>query len=144
MKTLKKISLLGCLFVTVLAGCAKSALSPVGTWKVSKASLANIPKGPASMSMDKLMENVSIDFRADNTYSLNMMFQMEGTWSADNSGLISMKTTKIMGQDISKMPNGGNEKGFACQIDPTTNLLTIKNPNAPADAPTSKLSFEKQ
>ena len=144
MQTLKKISLLGCLLVTALAGCAKSVFSPVGTWKVSKASLANIPKGPASIHMEKLMEGMGIVFRDDYTYTLNMGFQIEGTWIAANTeGLITLKTTKLMGQDLSKMPNGGIEKSFSCQVDSVTNLLTIKDFNAPAHAP-AKLIFEKQ
>lgn len=56
---------------------------------------------------EMMVKSASLDLRADNTFRMTMMFDLEGTWKAGEGGLV-LKMTKALGMDGGK-PSPDNE-----------------------------------
>ena|SRR5579863_1662312 len=84
----------------LIAGCTKPESQIVGKWQFDAASMSTGDAKNDAM-MKSLAGSMTMEFKADKTFTGPMM---EGTYEV-NGHTISMKTTKVMGMDISKMPN---------------------------------------
>ena len=104
----------------VLSGCGGNRETQlVGNWKVNPTSL-KLPtpapgNDPAAAQMGQqmaqnMLSSMSLDLKADKTFAMNMMFQMEGNWVLTGND-VNLTMTKMAGQDISKMPNADKIKG---------------------------------
>lgn len=75
----------------------------VGSWK---GEMVVTPKDQQEKKMlEGMKDSVSLDLRADNTYTLNIMFELQGKWKA-SGGKIDLGIPKMAG-----MPEGGKESG---------------------------------
>src|SRR5271166_2298584 len=87
------------LVIAVLgAGCAKPEAQVIGKWQVDPASFStgNAQQDAMTKSFASAM---SLEFKADKTFTGPMM---EGTYEVSGH-TVTMKTTKMMGMDISKL-----------------------------------------
>ena len=127
-----------------LAGCGGSRESKlVGTWKMRPPSAAvNALPGASS-----IMSGLSLEFRSDKTFTFTLGTPMEGTWSVDeDSGVVSTTTTKIAGQDVSKLPGAASLPLFKAsyQLGENNSTLTLNSPGSnPSAGGTAGLTFEK-
>lgn len=146
--------LLGIALMGMLAGCGgnREASLP-GTWKIN-ADKMNLPGGNSGNAVQQMganvargmMANMTLELKGDKTFTMNMMFPMEGSWSFDGaSSKVSLKMTKIAGTDISKMPNANaaNQKPMVLTLSGDGRQLTMENPSG-KPSPMGEMVFEKQ
>jgi len=86
-------------------GCAKSGANLVGNWKGS----LQLPKssnaaadGMANAMVSAMASNITLNLKGDGTFSMNMIFPIEGNWSVTGSKL-SLIPTKLMGMSVDDM-----------------------------------------
>jgi len=82
------------LLAVALTGCGAKKLDPVGKWTGAFDAKSVDSINPALKNM-----TADLEIRADKTFSMNLMIQMEGTW-VDNSGTIVLTPTKMAGVSI--------------------------------------------
>lgn len=128
------------LALLMLAGCGKNREAQlVGKWKADTNSMTppvTNPNDPQAKAMARMMEgmmkNVSLEFKADKTFEMNLPFPSSGTWSLDEANnTVVLNITKLNKMDISKSPNVKN-KPLSLQIAPDTARLTMQDPANPA------------
>ncbi len=88
----------------------------------------------------------SVDIRADKTFSLTLGPPMKGTWTMDDSGVAQMTLTKIVGQDLTKLPGGTTapQLQLTGQVDDSDSTLSLKPaPGAAEVGVLGSLRFEK-
>ena len=142
----------GLFAVTALAGCGGNREAQlIGTWKADAASLqvpTPAPGSPAANPMAQqmaknMLANTSLEIKEDKNFTLNLMFPMEGTWTfADDK--LQLKMTKVMGMDMSKMPNANKNQNqpMVLNLSGDGKKLTMENPSG-APSPGGALVFVK-
>ena len=143
--------------LAALAGCSHSPEAKlVGTWKIKPSSLiagslknsggganaAGAAIGAAAMSM------LSLDIRADKTFSLTYGAPMEGTWTLDEtSGVATLSITRVGNQTAPATPAGAPNPALqlTAQIDDSDSTLSLHSatPGDTAGNALSSLRFEK-
>ena len=134
-----------------LAGCASRESKLVGQWKMDASAMGKMPEGKTpqeKMGMEmakKMFENVTLDLKEDNTFSMNMMMEFSGNWKLDDSAnTVSLDMTKMAGMDIGKMPNAGkNQQPMVMTLGADNKTLTLQTPGG-APTPGGTMKFIKQ
>ena len=124
-----------------LAGCANRESKLVGQWKMDASAMPKMPEGKTpqeKMGMEmakKMFDNMTLDLKEDNTFTMNMMMEFSGDWKLDDSAnTVTLNMTKMAGMDMSKMPNAGKaQQPMVMSIGADNKTLTM---NAPGGAPT--------
>ncbi len=112
------------LCVLLLAGCGESLEKKLaGTWKVdvSKSSVTGDKiKSDAEKKMAMAMlSTVSVTLKEDKTFSMTVVFPIEGTWRLDGNKLTLTPTTKP-GENISF----GGQSTMVYEIDSTGSSMS--------------------
>ena len=103
---MKALPLFAVVMIALLSGCSRSSGNIVGKWKVDPAL-----SGASASPEDKgfvigFGSTFHFEFKIDKTFVGAIT---EGTYTLDG-GKLSMKTTKVLGQDVSKAsPSAGAE-----------------------------------
>lgn len=98
------------LTIMMVAGCKGGASDPVGKWTGS-VDTSSIPANTPGAEMAKqMMSKIPLELKADKTFVMTMMFPIEGTWSQSGS-TITMKISKIMGQDMETVKKAAQAQG---------------------------------
>lgn len=134
--------------VALLAGCANQEAQIVGQWKAD-ASKMNIPEGKTAQEKmgaqmaQQMLSNMTLDLKADKTYVMNMMMNMEGNWKLENNAIV-LEMTKMGNMDLSKMPKGSQQsKPLILNISSDNKTLTMQAPGEGKN-PLGDLVFVKQ
>jgi hypothetical protein len=109
----------------VLAGCAHKS-DVVGKWKIDAGSVPTGKNDPAAAMAKSMSSMLSIEFKADNTFSGMMM---EGTYAVSGN-TVTMTATKMMGMDLSKFPGAKKSTPQTAQLSSDGKTLTIHAPSA--------------
>ena len=151
MKLKKCGALLSVLLLVILAGCSSREGALTGNWKI-QAPTTQMPAGaannPALAGMMAAMQNVTLEMRADKTFTMNMMgAPMEGNWTFDkDAGTVALDVTKVGGQTVpASAPGATGNKALTLQLDESNTKLTAQNPAGAPGAPgKGGMVFEKQ
>jgi hypothetical protein len=110
-----------------IGGCSAGTPSVVGHWKIDPKSVKSPtgdPKNPGNALAAGLEQGImnmfSLDFRADKTFSMTMLFPLEGTYTQTGHKL-TLHITKAMGMDIDAL-NKQNGQGGNTNKDGTATI----------------------
>jgi len=112
---MKQIALTTLVFIALLMVGCKSGTDVVGKWTGSMDSGAT-SNDPSAAAAAKMMSSVTLEFKKDQTFSMNMLFPFEGTWT-QSGPTITMKMTKAMGMDVSQLKSMAAAQGNANTAD---------------------------
>ncbi|MBI1756233.1 MAG: hypothetical protein HYR64_03900 [Fimbriimonas ginsengisoli] len=136
------------LSVVALAGCGGSIEGKlVGKWKGGVRMARDLT--PNRATRDKLA-TISLEFKADKTFEMNMGMPMEGTWSVD-AKQVTLVATKVGGMSIEEAKKQAEKMGakaedadkpLILELSADGQELTIASGQAPMD--TSTFSFKKE
>ncbi len=142
---------LGIALVAIAAtGCKNRDSALVGKWKASMPkSTGADSKNPLSGLGDAFASMMSVEFKADHTYSMTMMIiPMEGNWALSGN-TVTLTPTKIMGktiEELQKSSNGSfkatsdNNKPMDLTLSGDGKTMTIADPKSGQQA----LTFQKE
>lgn len=91
-----------------------------------------------AMMAKAMSGSLSLKLKADNTFTMNVMFELEGTWSLQ-SGAVVLNPTKVLGMDT-KDTDSKKPQPLRGVVGEDGKTLTVTNP----DQPGSKLIFTKK
>jgi hypothetical protein len=125
------------LFVSVLllGGCAKKP-DPVGKWKVAPEVESMTIQGLPAGFMKGFATTFKYELKADKTFVAPMS---EGTYTAEGKS-VSIKTTKLMGQDVAALLKGKIAPEMKGELSDDGESLTLH----PPQTDTQKLPTELQ
>src|SRR5579863_6204178 len=106
------------------SGCAKPEAQVVGKWQFDAASMSTGDAQKDSM-MKSMAGSMTMEFKADKTFTGPMM---EGTYEM-NGHTISVKPTKMLGMDISKLPNANAVQTEQATLSDDGKSITIPSKN---------------
>lgn len=146
-------ALLGALLAIVLSGCANREAQLTGTWKLDpttfkmpNASTGDATKDAAAKKMtETMMQNmasaINLELKEDKTFTMNMMFPMEGTWSLSGD-TVQLNLVKAMGMEVDKMPGADKQKKepMVLSISADNKALTLQDKTGKTGA----MVFKKQ
>jgi hypothetical protein len=95
---MKRFMLLGLLLVAAACG----GPNVVGKYTGAAEIPADQANNPMAAMAAQMMQNLSLDLRQDNTFSMNMGVSMDGTYTVQGDRVM-LKTQKIMGMDVSEV-----------------------------------------
>ena len=106
------IPVVAAMALVAFGGCSKPSV--VGKWtgelKMPASKDKNDPAAAMGEAMAKaFMSNLTLDLRQDNTFTMQMMFPIDGNWKMDGDR-VTLTPTKIMGMDASKASGGDKSK----------------------------------
>lgn len=114
------IAILACLLIS---GC-KSSVDVVGKWTGSGDASSIDKSKPGADIAAKMLESVSLEIKKDKTFTLTMVFPMEGTWTQSGSN-IDLKITKVMGMDMEAIRKKAADSGKAADADAMNKPMTL-------------------
>lgn len=121
---MKALPLFAALLLALLFGCSRSSGNIVGKWKVDP-SLSGANASPEDKGfVIGFGSTFHFEFKSDKTFVGAIT---EGTYTLDGSKL-SMKTTKVLGQDVSKAPTSAGAEEMTGELSSDGNTLTL-HPN---------------
>lgn len=106
---MKPVALLIALSCLLLAGCNKGT-DVTGKWTGAVTPPAGKENDPAAAMAKKMLGDISLELKADKTYSMTMMFAIEGTWTQSGS-TVTLTMTKAMGQDVATLQKAAAAQG---------------------------------
>lgn len=120
MKLTALLALLTCFF---LVGCHKGG-DIVGKWTGAITPPAGKANDPGAEMAKKMLGDISLELKADKTYNMTMIFPIEGTWEQSGS-TVTLKMTKMMGQDIATLKKTAESQGKSSQDVDKPLVLTV-------------------
>ena len=156
-RRLWSVLLVAVLAVVLAAGCGQGSREAglIGSWKVDAAAMNSaLDKAPAATDKQKtglqmakqMLGNASLEIKEGKAFSMTMGFPMEGTWSWDEAaGSLSLTITKMMGMELSKMPNASKtQEPLVCTLSPDGKQLTVQSKAGQATPGSGAMIFVKQ
>ena len=127
--------------VAVLIGCgASKEKALVGKWVVDADALTkDAGNDPAAAMAAGMAKSMTIEFKEDKTFTMSMIFQLEGKWSLTGD-IVSLDITKAMGQPVPADQKAKNKMQFTMSADGKM-LTAVKKPD---DKSKFDLKFKKE
>jgi hypothetical protein len=110
-----------------LLGCGKAGV--VGKWQATVAADPGHENDPAFALEKAMMSTVNFELKPDGTFTGNILFPVEGTYTVAGSQ-VSLRVTKAMGQTVTPKPE---DKPIVCEISGDGKTLTASHLDSKSD-----------
>ena len=115
MKSVARFFLVAVLAVCV-CGCSNREKQLVGKWTGDLTIPESEKDNPMAKMVQGMMGSLSLELKADKTFSMSMIFPIEGTWSVSGDTL-SLQATKMMGMSMEQAKSMAKSQGKAGNVD---------------------------